>query len=276
MNTTLRNNGSLTALGGSPHSGSTHSGSHTGPGPTLTSRNTPELETSRLTPIESKQQKTVLVCDTQPVTAEGIRTLLAGNLDLRFESAADTLLGALELARQHTAEVIIVDKAFGIQAVLEWVNEIRAAVPSISVVVWGVSVTEAEALRFLQAGARGILRKTAGVAAVLACLRTVGEGRSWMEDAVFRDAARSERYPRSELTSREQQVLELVEQGFKNKEIALDLGIRPGTVKIHLKHIFEKTGVRGRYGLALSGLKDRGLVSLPNGTRSPETSPRGC
>jgi DNA-binding CsgD family transcriptional regulator len=38
------------------------------------------------------------------------------------------------------------------------------------------------------------------------------------------------------------------------------LGIRPGTVKIHQKHIFEKTGVRGRYGLAISGLKDRGLL----------------
>ena len=57
-------------------------------------------------------------------------------------------------------------------------------------------------------------------------------------------------------------MLQLVEQGFKNKEIALELGIRPGTVKIHLKHIFEKTGVRGRYGLALSGLKERGVVSI--------------
>ena len=57
--------------------------------------------------------------------------------------------------------------------------------------------------------------------------------------------------------SEEQQVLELVEQGCKNKEIAQELGIRPGTVKIHLKHIFEKSGVRGRYGLALSGLRQR-------------------
>jgi DNA-binding NarL/FixJ family response regulator len=83
-----------------------------------------------------------------------------------------------------------------------------------------------------------------------------------MEDSVFRDSVRPERYPRSELTAREHQVLELVEQGFKNKEIAIELGIRPGTVKIHLKHIFEKTGVRGRYGLAISGLKDKGVVSL--------------
>jgi DNA-binding NarL/FixJ family response regulator len=124
-------------------------------------------------------------------------------------------------------------------------------------------VTEAEALRFLQAGARGILRKTATIPMVVACLRTVAAGRSWMEDCVFRDSTRSDRYPRSELTSRERQVLELVEQGSKNKEIAEELGIRPGTVKIHLKHIFEKTGVRGRYGLALSGLKERGLVSVP-------------
>jgi len=80
---------------------------------------------------------------------------------------------------------------------------------------------------------------------------------------VFRETQRAERYPRSELTPREQQVLELVEQGFKNREIALELGIRPGTVKIHLKHIFEKTGVRGRFGLALNGLKDRGLVGIP-------------
>lgn len=83
-----------------------------------------------------------------------------------------------------------------------------------------------------------------------------------MEDSVFRDSTRPEGYPRSELTAREHQVLELVEQGFKNKEIALELGIRPGTVKIHLKHIFEKTGVRGRYGLAISGLRDKGLVSI--------------
>ena len=59
---------------------------------------------------------------------------------------------------------------------------------------------------------------------------------------------------------RVKQVVELVEQGLKNRDIAFQLGIRPGTVKIHLKHIFEKTGVRGRYGLALSGLKERGYL----------------
>jgi two-component system nitrate/nitrite response regulator NarL len=215
--------------------------------------------------------KTVCICDTQPVTAEGIRTLLSGCPDLKFLEGTDSLSRAVDLIKDASPDVLMLDKAFGIQAILEWLGGLRAeegagafagGLPT-GIIVWGVSVTEAEALRFLQAGARGILRKTAGIPAVVACMRTVAAGRSWMEDCVFRDSARSDRYPRSELTAREQQVLELVEQGFKNKEIAQDLGIRPGTVKIHLKHIFEKTGVRGRYGLALSGLRERGLVSIP-------------
>jgi two-component system, NarL family, nitrate/nitrite response regulator NarL len=234
--------------------------------------------------------RTVAICDTQPVMAAGIRTLLDGNPELQFLETTDSLKGALERIEERMGlrpadgvghegrlpegrltdgtppDVLLVDKAFGIQAILDWLARVRPAIDKCTrpgVVVWGVSISEAEALRFLQAGARGILRKTAPISVVLACLRTVAAGRSWMEDAVFRDMGRSDRYPRSELTAREQQVLELVEQGFKNKEIAQDLGIRPGTVKIHLKHIFEKTGVRGRYGLALNGLKERGVVSVP-------------
>ncbi len=129
-------------------------------------------------------------------------------------------------------------------------------------VVWGTSISEAEALRFLQAGAKGIIRKSADGATLLACLRCVALGRSWMQNSVFRDAGTGELEIRTDLTPREHQVMELVEQGYKNREIAQELGIRPGTVKIHLKHIFEKTGVRGRHGLALNGLRQKGVISL--------------
>ncbi len=212
--------------------------------------------------IENNIKKTVAVCDTQPVTAEGLRLILQSCPDLRFSDMVDSIELAGVLLQRNPPDILIVDKGLGMHAVLDWLNDLKMNESSPAVVVWGVSVTEAEALRFLQSGARGIIRKTADVTALLACLRTVATGRSWMEDSVFRDSIRAERYPRSELTPREHQVLGLVEQGFKNKEIASELGIRPGTVKIHLKHIFEKTGVRGRYGLAISGLKDKGVVSL--------------
>ncbi len=211
---------------------------------------------------EDHSNKTVVVCDTQPITAEGLRTLLAAAGDLEFLASLNSLEAATQLMTARPPDVVIVDKGFGMRVVLDWIHDLKLSDAAPAVTVWGVSMTEAEALRLLQAGAKGIVRKTADLESILSCLRTVASGRSWMEDCVFRDSARQERYPRSELTPREHQVLEMVEQGFKNKEIALELGIRPGTVKIHLKHIFEKTGVRGRYGLAISGLKERGLVSM--------------
>jgi DNA-binding NarL/FixJ family response regulator len=217
----------------------------------------------------SLASKSIAVCDTQPVTTEGIRTLLGSNSDLGFQESSDSPERAVELMKQHTPDVLLIDKAFGLQAILECLHDCRAASPDTGVVIWGVSMTEGEALRFLRAGARGILNKTASVAVVLACLRTVAEGRNWMEDAVLRSFSRSGRYPRSELTARERQVLDLVEQGFGNKEIAHRLGISSGTVKIHLQHIFEKTGVHDRYGLLDPGLKGR-----PRHVSAPEPRAR--
>lgn len=208
-------------------------------------------------------KKTIAVCESQPVTAEGLQAILNKCNDMAYLGRTDTLPGASELVRQLRPDVCLVDKSMGIQAVMEWVPQAKMlSQHATEVVVWGVSITEAEALRFLQSGAKGILRKTSDASTVVACLEAVAGGSSWMADSVFRDTQRFERQSRSELTPREQQVLELVEQGMKNKEIARELGIRPGTVKIHLKHIFEKTGVRGRYGLALSVMREKGLLEM--------------
>jgi DNA-binding NarL/FixJ family response regulator len=218
--------------------------------------------------MQTNERIRVAICDPQPISVEGLRGLLVQREDLEFADAADSLDLALRMlspvAGDTSAgpEVLLIDKSFGTQPILDWLAQWRLLGSRTGIVIWGMSLTEAEALRFLQSGARGILRKTADVSAILSCLRTVGEGRNWMQDSVFREFMRHERHGRSELTSREQQVLDLVEQGYKNREIAMQLGIQPGTVKIHLKHIFEKTGVRGRFGLALNGLKDRGALSL--------------
>jgi DNA-binding NarL/FixJ family response regulator len=235
------------------------------------------------------QPATVLLCESQPLTVEGVRAVLSTTNDLRVTGACENLAVCREIARRQRPDVVLVDKALGMQAVMDWIQDLRlgeqdmerlatsgerygdGAVsapvasqtrPMPRAVVWGVSMTEAEALRFLQAGAKGILRKATTPSNMLNCFRTVVLGKNWMEDSVFREQPREDRHPRSELTPRESQVMELVEHGLKNREIARELGIRPGTVKIHLKHIFEKTGVRGRYGLALTGLRQKGVLSV--------------
>lgn len=205
------------------------------------------------------------LCDTQPITAEGFRALLAASPDLECRWLAHSLPLSLELARRQTPDLVVIDKAFGLQPVLDVLPLLRSA--GTAAVVWGVALSEAEALRLLQGGACGILHKTADLSTILACLRAVAQGSNWMDDCVFRDAFRQEQPGHSDLTPREFQVLALVEQGMKNREIAQELGIRSGTVKIHLKHIFEKTGVHGRYGLALNGLRQRDMASEPSHRR---------
>ena len=205
--------------------------------------------------------KTVAICDTQPMTIEGLQSLLKGCEDMRLVGSATNLFNGLELVQSHNPSIVVIDKAFGLPAIMDWLANLRST--ETSSVVWGVSMNEAEALRIMQAGAQGVMRKTAEPATVLACLRTVAEGKTWMEDSLLGENEKSVRHSRSNLTPREQEVVELVEQGLKNKDIGLSMGIRPGTVKIHLKHIFEKTGIRGRYGLALSGLREKGLLSYP-------------
>jgi len=205
--------------------------------------------------------KTVAICDTQPVTIAGLQSLLRTCEDLRVIGSATNLFNGLELVQNHNPAIVVIDKAFGLPAIMDWLANLRST--QTCSVVWGISMNEAEALRIMQSGAQGVMRKTADAPTVLACLRTVAEGRTWMEDSLLGDNEKSVRHSRSNLTPREQEVVELVEQGLKNKDIGLSMGIRPGTVKIHLKHIFEKTGIRGRYGLALSGLRAKGLLSYP-------------
>ena len=206
--------------------------------------------------------RTVSVCETQPLTIRGLKNLLEETPDFRLGSWHGTVAEWMMSAVADHTDILIIDKALGAQVLLDALAHIPASgKKTAGVVVWGVSLNEAEALRLLQAGARGILRKSADLDAVLACLRMVAQGGSWMQDTVFRESGNvAETHLHTELTPREQQVLELVEQGFKNREIAAELGIRPGTVKIHLKHIFEKTGIHGRHGLALTGLRQKGVI----------------
>jgi DNA-binding NarL/FixJ family response regulator len=201
--------------------------------------------------------RTVAVCDTQPMTADGIRAQLVGNADLQFQQAMDSLAQAGSLMRSSPPSVLLLDKAFGALTIINWLADLRAGsltdpCATTGIVVWGVAVKESEALHFLRAGVRGILLKTAGFPKLVACLRTVAEGGKWIEDY---GPIRGETYRAADLTFRERQILEMAESGLRNKDIALELGIRTGTVKTHLAHVYQKTGAHGRHAAALQRLR---------------------
>lgn len=210
-------------------------------------------------------RKNVLICDTQPVAVEGMKWLIDNSEDLRFAGSVanlELLQPVLESCGPHALRVdaVIIDKAFGLVEVMDLLRALTASSQSAAPIVWGSTVTENEALRLLQAGAKGVLRRTSESNTLLTCLRAVTSGGTWMEDGIFGAAEKIYNPRRSELTSREREIVALVEKGLRNRDIAQMLGIQTGTVKIHLKHIFEKTGVRGRYGLAFTGLQGKGSI----------------
>ncbi len=206
---------------------------------------------------------TLVICDTEPVGIEGIRSILDKSQEIRLVAAETSLADAMNAVQALSPTLLLVDKALGIHAVMDCLKTLHGDDQQTKVIVWGMSLSEAEALRFLQSGAAGVIRKTAPLEQLMECVRAVAQGETWAEQALLSDQGVPPKLSRTALTAREMQVMELVERGLKNKDIASALGIRTGTVKIHLKHIFEKTGIRGRYGLALSGLKAKGLLASP-------------
>jgi two-component system, NarL family, nitrate/nitrite response regulator NarL len=180
---------------------------------------------------------TIVICDSEPIAVAGMQALLENVDGVSVLAVESSLSAGIEAVRDLSPKLLIVDKSLGSQSVLDWIAGLRVSDSTTSVVVWSSSLTESEAVRFLQAGACGIARKTAPLQTLIRCVLTVAAGGTWMDGG-------------------------LVERGFKNREIAVNLGIQTGTVKIHLKHIFEKTGIRGRYGLALSGLKEKGMMAI--------------
>ena len=174
-----------------------------------------------------------------------------------FQQAVDSLGEAQAVVRSSSPSIVLVDKAFGMLNISDWLFQLHSGSPEHSsvktrVVIWGASVTETETLILFRAGARGIVRKTATPEKLMECLRNVAAGRSWIEDC---ESGREYTYRQSELTWRQRQILQLVEQGFTNRDVALALGIAYGAVKIHLDNIFHKIGIHSRGGLALQRLK---------------------
>lgn len=209
-------------------------------------------------------QVSVYACTAFPIVVEGLHRVLSETPDLHFLGASPVANEALETIARLRPDLVLVDLTSSLRATLQFVDSIRTASNTTHIVLWVTELEEVDCLRALQIGVRGILKKTLPADVIPNCLRTVGAGRVWIEHALPANFAQHRRSgPR--LTARERDVVRCVCQGLRNKEISETLGITPGTVKVHLMHIFEKTGVRDRLELAAYArhLQDAGDDVVP-------------
>lgn len=204
----------------------------------------------------------IFLCEAQPVVVEGLAGILASNPDFELIGSAPNPVEAIARISELQPDLVLVDQASGIRPVFTFLSELKIAAPSARAILWIIDLAEIECFRALQLGARGILRRSLPVTTMLDCLHTVAKGNLWLENSISDQVVGFlNRKSTNRLTPREREIVRAVCRGMKNKEIADHLHITPGTVKVHLMHIFEKTGVKDRFELAVQGPKLLGLES---------------
>jgi len=149
---------------------------------------------------------------------------------------------------------------------IEILRQVKAEAHPIRVVLLSSSINNAQALEAVRLGADGLILKEAMAQDLLDCLEAVGAGEQWIDPAAARLAlsavvnlAASPPNETSSLTPRETEIVRAISRGQSNKEVARELQISEGTVKMHLHRIYEKLNVRNRTELSAIA-RDQGLI----------------
>jgi len=188
----------------------------------------------------------ILVADDHPIVRGGIVALLDSTDDMQVVGQAATGLEVVELALEHSPDLVLMDLRMpGIDGD-EATARILAANPSVRVIVLTTYETDASILTAIEAGASGYLLKAAPQEEIIAGIRSVARGEVALAPSIAALLVGRLARPAITLTPRETQVLALVAQGLSNPAIGKQLFLGEATVKTHLLHVFEKLEVSDR------------------------------
>jgi DNA-binding NarL/FixJ family response regulator len=220
----------------------------------------------------------VLIVDDHAVVREGLRAFLALQDGLEIVGEAADGVQALQQARSHKPDVILMDLVMPRLDGVGAMRQLRRDLPECRVIVLTSFLDDDRLLPAIQAGAAGYLLKNAEPAQLARAVREAHAGRAIIDPTVaarlvhaLADGSASNPTRQDELTRREREVLELIAGGRSNKRIALELGISEKTVKTHVGHLLAKLGVSDRTQAAMLAVR-QGLGDPPRS--APRSAPR--
>ena len=201
----------------------------------------------------------ILCVDDHPIVRQGIAGLLAAEPDMALVAEAANGREAIQQFRAHRPDVTLMDLQMPEMGGLDAIGAIRGEFPDARIIVLTTYAGDAQALRALQAGARGYLLKNALHKELLDTIRAVHAGRKALASEVSFELA--EHATDDALTPAEIRVLRLIAQGNANKEIARALTLSEETVKGQVRNILSKLDAKDRTHAAMIGLK-RGIIQF--------------
>ena len=201
----------------------------------------------------------VLLVDDHALLRTGVANIINQEADLRVVAEAGNGVEALAAYDKFHPDVTLLDLRMPVMEGVEVVRRLRERDPRARVIVLTTYDTDDEISRALRAGAKAYVLKDISADDLVACIRDVLAGKTYLAPAAA--AKLAEDVTRVQLTPRELAALRLMADGQSNKEIANELGISDRTVKTHLGHLFEKLGVTSRTE-AVKIATRRGLVRL--------------
>jgi DNA-binding NarL/FixJ family response regulator len=209
--------------------------------------------------MNSSPQIRVMVIDDHSIVRQGLIALLNTEDDLTVIAEGSDGAQAIDLFKQHTPDVTLMDLRMPGIGGVEAINHIRRMTPDAKIIVLTTYDGDEDIFRALQAGAQSYLLKGVSFEDLTEAIRIVHAGHKKIPPAVAERLA--ERFAVEPLTGREQQVLELIVGGKSNKEIGTALKISEATVKSHINSLLSKLGVTDRTQAATTAIQ-RGLVHL--------------
>jgi DNA-binding NarL/FixJ family response regulator len=201
----------------------------------------------------------ILCVDDHRIVREGIELIIAKQPDMQVAASAASGEESIELFRKHLPDVTLMDLQLGAMNGVEAIRAIRREHGHARIIVLTMYQGDEDIFRALQAGATTYLLKDTLSDDLIRVIRDVHAGRQPVRPEV--EARLAERAAGPTLTPREVQVVGLIAEGMRNKEIAAALGISDETVQVHVKSIFWKLKVKDR-SAAMNVALRRGIIHL--------------
>jgi two-component system nitrate/nitrite response regulator NarL len=214
---------------------------------------------------KAKQAIRILVADDHAIFRDGLRKLLEVADDVQIVGEASNGVECVKMLAKLKPDILLLDLRMPEKDGLGVLEEVNFDSLPTRVIVLTAAEDDRDVVRAMRLGARGVVLKQSASDLLLKSIRKVADGEIWLDnrmtaeviDAFKKSSESGQRREKPLLSDREKEIVQLVAQGFRNREIGEKLFISEQTVKNHLHNIFDKLGVSDRLELALYAIHHR-------------------